>query len=90
MRPTMNKVGRTVRGVRMGCHALRRCCLNAVLAGFLCVNGFFSLMMLPESLPPWADPSRSAVEMPPCGLGLAAPASVAPREARLKMAMCGV
>ena len=28
--PTMNSVGRTVRGVRMGCHAFSRCCLNAV------------------------------------------------------------
>lgn len=30
MRPIRKKVGRTVLGVRMGCHALRRCCLNAV------------------------------------------------------------
>ena len=28
--PTMNIVGSTVRGVRIGCHAFRRCCLNAV------------------------------------------------------------
>ena len=28
--PTMNSVGSTVRGVRMGCHAFSRCCLNAV------------------------------------------------------------
>lgn len=28
--PIMNKVGRTVFGVRIGCHALRRCCLKAV------------------------------------------------------------
>ena len=26
----MNKVGKTVLGVNMGCHALSRCCLNAV------------------------------------------------------------
>ena len=26
----MNNVGRTVRGVRMGCHAFSRCCLKAV------------------------------------------------------------
>lgn len=30
MSPRMKKVGRTERGVRMGCHALRRCCLKAV------------------------------------------------------------
>lgn len=30
MTPMMNKVGRTVFGVRIGCHALRRCCLKAV------------------------------------------------------------
>ncbi len=29
-RPIMKNVGRTVLGVRMGCHALSRCCLNAV------------------------------------------------------------
>lgn len=29
----INNVGRTVLGVRMGCQALRRCCLNAVFAG---------------------------------------------------------
>lgn len=29
-RPMMKRVGRTVLGVRMGCHALRRCCLKAV------------------------------------------------------------
>ena len=28
--PTINSVGRTVRGVRMGCHAFSRCCLKAV------------------------------------------------------------
>ena len=31
----MKRVGRTVFGVNIGCHALRRCCLKAVLAGFL-------------------------------------------------------
>ena len=30
--PTMKSVGRTVRGVRIGCHAFNRCCLNAVSA----------------------------------------------------------
>jgi hypothetical protein len=30
MMPMMNRVGRTVFGVRIGCHALRRCCLKAV------------------------------------------------------------
>lgn len=30
MMAMMNNVGRTVRGVRIGCHALSRCCLNAV------------------------------------------------------------
>lgn len=29
-RPIMKRVGRTVLGVRIGCHAFRRCCLNAV------------------------------------------------------------
>lgn len=29
----MKNVGKTVRGVRIGCHAFKRCCLNAVLAG---------------------------------------------------------
>jgi hypothetical protein len=29
-RPTMNKTGRTVLGVRIGCQAFRRCCLKAV------------------------------------------------------------
>lgn len=28
--PMMNNVGSTVRGVRIGCHAFSRCCLNAV------------------------------------------------------------
>jgi hypothetical protein len=28
--PIMKRVGRTVFGVRIGCHALRRCCLKAV------------------------------------------------------------
>jgi hypothetical protein len=28
--PMMKRVGRTVFGVSMGCHALRRCCLKAV------------------------------------------------------------
>lgn len=28
--PIMKSVGRTVFGVRMGCHAFRRCCLKAV------------------------------------------------------------
>ena len=28
--PRMKKVGRTVLGVRMGCHAFKRCCLKAV------------------------------------------------------------
>ena len=30
--PMMNSVGSTVRGVRIGCHAFSRCCLNAVSA----------------------------------------------------------
>lgn len=30
MRPMTRRVGRTVLGVRMGCQALSRCCLNAV------------------------------------------------------------
>ncbi len=30
MIPMMKRVGRTVLGVRIGCHALRRCCLKAV------------------------------------------------------------
>jgi len=30
--PMMKSVGRTVFGVRMGCHAFRRCCLKAVSA----------------------------------------------------------
>ena len=30
--PMMKRVGRTVLGVRMGCHAFRRCCLKAVSA----------------------------------------------------------
>lgn len=29
-RPIMKRVGKTVLGVRMGCHAFSRCCLNAV------------------------------------------------------------
>ncbi len=28
--PMMRSVGRTVFGVRIGCHAFSRCCLNAV------------------------------------------------------------
>lgn len=28
--PMMKRVGRTVLGVRIGCHAFRRCCLKAV------------------------------------------------------------
>jgi hypothetical protein len=28
--PMMNRVGRTVFGVRIGCHAFSRCCLKAV------------------------------------------------------------
>lgn len=31
--PTRNSVGRTVRGVRIGCQALSRCCLKAVSGG---------------------------------------------------------
>jgi hypothetical protein len=30
MIPTMKNVGRTVFGVRIGCHAFKRCCLKAV------------------------------------------------------------
>ncbi|RUP43261.1 hypothetical protein BC936DRAFT_137421 [Jimgerdemannia flammicorona] len=30
--PTMKKVGSTVLGVKMGCHAGNRCCLNGVSA----------------------------------------------------------
>jgi hypothetical protein len=30
--PMMKRVGRTVFGVRIGCHAFRRCCLKAVSA----------------------------------------------------------
>ena len=30
--PMIKRVGRTVFGVRMGCHAFRRCCLKAVSA----------------------------------------------------------
>jgi hypothetical protein len=33
--PTMKKRGRTVFGVKMGCHAFKRCCLNAVFGGLL-------------------------------------------------------
>jgi len=32
MMPMMKRVGKTVLGVRIGCHALRRCCLKAVSA----------------------------------------------------------
>ena len=32
--PTMKRVGRTVLGVRIGCQALSRCCLNAVSGKF--------------------------------------------------------
>jgi hypothetical protein len=35
MMPVMKSVGRTVFGVSIGCHALRRCCLNAVSRGLL-------------------------------------------------------
>ena len=35
MRPMTKKAGSTVPAVRMGCHAGSRCCLNAVLSGFL-------------------------------------------------------
>ncbi len=35
MRPMMKKAGSTVPAVRMGCQAGSRCCLKAVLSGFL-------------------------------------------------------
>jgi len=33
--PMMKKVGKTVPAVKMGCQAGKRCCLNALLDGFL-------------------------------------------------------
>ncbi len=35
MSPITKKAGRTVPAVRMGCQAGKRCCLKAVLSGFL-------------------------------------------------------
>jgi hypothetical protein len=37
MRPIMKMVGKTALGVKMGCHAFNRCCLNAVSARQLCM-----------------------------------------------------
>ena len=37
--PMMKRVGRTVLGVRMGCHAFKRCCLKAVSAVRSAIGG---------------------------------------------------
>ena len=34
----MKSVGRTVLGVRMGCHAFSRCCLKAVSEGYFVIS----------------------------------------------------